>query len=206
MRPDRIPLFLLNVVLIPGADLPLHIFEPRYRGMVKNCLEDKTEFGVLLGLPNGMARVGCTAEITRVIQRYEDGRVDILTRGRAPFRVTELLTKDALLEGMVEYLEDEDSPAEAAVRKQLFELYEACYTLVFGDYPRDVEEQAGSGISYHMAASLPLDLLWKQQLLELRDEAARQARLVALFRDWAPHLQQASQRKRGAGGNGHGWN
>jgi Lon protease-like protein len=206
MRPDRIPLFPLNVVLIPGADLPLHIFEPRYRGMVRNCLEDKTEFGVLLALPNGMARVGCTAEITRVIQRYEEGRFDILTRGRAPFRVTELLAKDPLLEGIVEYLEDEDSPAEAAVRKQLFELYEACYTLVFGDYPRGVEEQAASGISYHMAASLPLDLLWKQQILELRDESARQERLVALFRDWAPRLQQATQRKSGAGGNGHGWN
>ncbi len=86
MRPERIPLFPLNVVLLPGADLPLHIFEPRYREMVKNCLEEKSEFGMLLSLPKGVARVGCTAEILDVVKRYEDGRMDILTAGRAPCR------------------------------------------------------------------------------------------------------------------------
>jgi Lon protease-like protein len=69
MRPDRIPLFPLNVVLLPGAELPLHIFEPRYRQMVKDCLEDNSEFGMLLALPNGVARVGCTAEIVDVVKR-----------------------------------------------------------------------------------------------------------------------------------------
>ena len=62
-RPERIPLFPLNVVLLPGGDLPLHIFEPRYRRMVHDCIECKTEFGMLLSLPKGVVRVGCTAEI-----------------------------------------------------------------------------------------------------------------------------------------------
>src|SRR5579864_4357368 len=97
MGPDRIPLFPLNVVLLPGAALPLHIFEPRYRGMVKDCLEEKTRFGVLLALDNGVARVGCTAEIIKVVQRYNDGRMDILTVGREPFRVVELLDQNPLV-------------------------------------------------------------------------------------------------------------
>src|SRR5713226_6933051 len=85
MRPERIPLFPLNVVLLPGAGLPLHIFEPRYRQMVKNCLEEKSEFGMVLSLDKGVARVGCTAEIVQVTKRYNDGRMDILTAGRVPF-------------------------------------------------------------------------------------------------------------------------
>src|SRR5260370_11015458 len=104
MRPERIPLFPLNVVLLPGAELPLHIFERRYRAMVKNCLEEKSEFGILLSLPKGVARVGCTAEILDVAKRYEDARIDILTAWRAPFRVVALLTADPLLECHVDYL------------------------------------------------------------------------------------------------------
>src|SRR6266403_6089970 len=99
MRPERIPLFPLNVVLLPGAELPLHIFEPRYRQMVKDCLEEKSEFGMVLSLDKGVARVGCTAEIVQVAKRYPDGRMDILTIGRAPFRGVELFTADLLLEG-----------------------------------------------------------------------------------------------------------
>src|SRR5271155_2286935 len=107
MRPARIPLFPLNVVLLPGAELPLHIFEPRYREMVKRCLEDKLQFGMLLSVPKGLARVGCTAEIVEVLKREADGSMDILTVGRAPFRVLELFTDVALLEGRVDYPEDE---------------------------------------------------------------------------------------------------
>src|SRR6516162_929058 len=70
MRPERIPLFPLNVVLFPGEQLPLHIFEPRYRRMVRECLDAKAPFGMLLALPNGVVRVGCTAEILEVVKRY----------------------------------------------------------------------------------------------------------------------------------------
>jgi len=111
MRPERIPLFPLNVVLLPGAELPLHIFEPRYREMVKTCIEEKSEFGILLSLPKGLARVGCTAEITAVVERYDDGRMDILTAGRAPFRVVELFTEDPLLHGKWTTLMIERIPA-----------------------------------------------------------------------------------------------
>src|SRR2546422_7262550 len=179
MHADRIPLFPLNVVLLPGADLPLHIFEPRYRSMVKDCLKQKSEFGMLMALPNGLARVGCTAEVIEVVKRYDDGRMDILTIGRSPFRVVRLLEDNALLEGFVDYLEDRERPADSKTRQTLVELYEACHTLVFGDYPKDVQDDQDASLSYRVAGTLPLDLMWKQQVLELRTEADRQERLVA---------------------------
>lgn len=206
MRPERIPLFPLNVVLFPGAPLPLHIFEPRYRQMVKDCLEEKTEFGMLLSLPNGVAHVGCTAEIVQVAKRYNDGRMDILTMGRTPFRVVELFTENPLLEGHVDYLEDRETRSNAQIQGELVQLYEACHTLIYEDYPKNLEATTPEDLSYLVAATLPMDLLWKQQILELRCEADRQERLVAYLREWAPHLQKTGVMRQGAGGNGHGLN
>ena len=204
IRPERIPLFPLDVVLLPGTHLPLHIFEPRYRGMVRLCLDNPSEFGILLAMPNGVAGVGCTAEIIEVVKRYEDGRMDIQTIGRAPFQVLELFTNDPLLEGRVGYLEDHDDSVPESVERELIELFETCHTLVFGDYPRDLEERKKAGLAYQVTAALPLDLLWKQQILELRSEPDRQKRLVALLREWAPHLEKTNQMRACAGGNGHG--
>jgi Lon protease-like protein len=206
MRPDRIPLFPLNVVLLPGAELPLHIFEPRYREMVKRCLEEKSEFGMLLSLPKGLARIGCTAEIVEVLKREEDGSMDILTVGRAPFQVLELFTEAALLEGRVGYLEDEPAVDSAVVQRDLVELYETCHTLVFGDYPKNLDGGLAPSPAYRIAGTLPMELLWKQQILELRKEADRQQRLVSHLREWAPHLQKAAAVRSRAGGNGHGLN
>jgi ATP-dependent Lon protease len=206
MRPDRIPLFPLNVVLLPGADLPLHIFEPRYRAMVKQCLADKSEFGVLLALPNGVARVGCTAEIIEVVKRYNDGRMDILTVGREPFRVVQLYDETQLPEGDVDYLEDRETGTNAALRQQLIELYETCHTLIFEDYPKNAEDGRETPLSFVVAATLPMDLLWKQQILELRSEIDRQERLVGYLREWAPHLQKAGVMRERAGGNGQSLN
>jgi Lon protease-like protein len=211
MRPDRIPLFPLNVVLLPGADLPLHIFEPRYRKMVCTCIEDEQEFGILLALPKGIVRVGCTAQVTQVIKRYPDGRMDILTAGREPFRIVDLINaegyaNDELLEGQVDYLDDRDRPIDVRVHRELVELYEACHTLIFEDYPKNLSQEAAENLSYVIAATLPMDLLWKQQILELRNEADRQERLVSYLRGWAPHLQKVEKAKARSAGNGHGVN
>jgi Lon protease-like protein len=206
MRPDRIPLFPLNVVLLPGADLPLHIFEPRYLEMVNRCLKEKSEFGVLLALPKGVARVGCTAEIIEVVERHNDGTMDILAVGREPFRVIEFFEDNPLAEGHVDYLEDRDAPPNLSVRRELVELYETCYTLVFEDYPKNTDSEESAQISFIIAGSLPMDLLWKQQILELRSESDRQERLVGYLRAWAPHLQKTGVMRQRAGGNGHALN
>ena len=207
MGPDRIPLFPLNVVLLPGATLPLHIFEPRYRQMVRRCIDDKCEFGLLLALPKGIVRVGCTAEVTEVLQRYPDGRMDILTVGRSPFRILELVNTDAyvndeLLEGDVDFLDDREYRTDARTRNDLLQLYEVCHTLIFDDYPKNIEGEAAEFLSFVVASTLPLDLMWKQQILELRSEADRQERLVGYLREWAPHLQKQEKARARAGGSG----
>jgi len=206
MRSDRIPLFPLNVVLLPGADLPLHIFEPRYLDMVTRCLKDKSVFGVLLSLPKGVARVGCTAEIIEVVKRRDDKTIDILTIGREPFRVVEFFEENPLAEGHVDYLEDRDVSANPSMRRELIELYETCHTLVFEDYPKNTDSEQSSQLSFVVAGTLPMDLLWKQQILELRSESDRQERLVGYLRAWAPHLQKTGVMRQRAGGNGHGLN
>ncbi len=205
MRPDRIPLFPLNVVLLPGAELPLHIFEPRYREMVNRCTREHSEFGMLLSMPNGVTRVGCTAEIMEILTRYPDGRMDIIAVGRVPFRAVELFTENPLLEGQVDYLEDKETWAGAR-KAELVELYETCHTLIFGDYPKNVAEDASRAFSFLVASTLPMDLLWKQQLLELRSEPERQERLIGYLRGWAPHLQKVDAGRAKSAGNGHGLN
>jgi len=76
-----LPLFPLDLVLFPGASLPLHIFEPRYREMISECLDQKKSFGVVRAKEDGVAEIGCTAEIITVTQKYPDGRMDIVTEG-----------------------------------------------------------------------------------------------------------------------------
>jgi|SRR5271165_3464704 len=206
MRPERIPLFPLNVVLFPDEQLPLHIFEPRYRSMVRECVDLSEPFGMLLALPNGVVRVGCTAEILEVIKTHDDGRMDIITVGRDPFRVIQLFEDKPLLHGLVDYLDDREAPVNCPKQRQLIELYETCHTLLFSSLPRDVEAQPLGGLSYSIASTLPLDLLWKQQILELRSEEERQERLLTYLREWAPHLQKEEVLRHRTAGNGHGLN
>lgn len=206
MRPERIPLFPLNVVLFPGEALPLHIFEPRYRRMVRECLEASSPFGMLLGLPDGVVHVGCTAEILQVTKHYEDGRMDILAAGRHPFRIVELFTDDPLLEGSVDYLEDRESSLDPRKQRELTNLYEACYALLSGEAPKDLDESHPELLSYAIAGALPMDLMWKQQILELRSETEREDRLLTYLREWALHLQKRETARRRGAGNGHGLN
>src|ERR1700722_1770912 len=105
-KPRLIPLFPLDVVLLPSMPLPLHIFEPRYKEMIAHCLEGGLEFGMVLAANNSVTPVGCTAKILRKIREYPDGRLDILTEGRSPFQLVETLSEKAYYQGVVEYLTD----------------------------------------------------------------------------------------------------
>jgi hypothetical protein len=97
------------------------------------------------------------------------------------------------LRGEVDFLEDRPLPSDPRICRELNELYETCHTLIFGDCPRDLCTSPGEDISYMVAARLPMELLWKQRILELRSEAERQERLVAYLREWAPLLEKTTQ-------------
>ena len=110
----KIPLFPLGVVMLPEMTLPLHIFEERYKEMIGACMVNDIPFGIVLFDGQSMRAVGCMASVTRVVKRYDDGRMDILTQGGARFVVQQLIEEQAFMEAQVLFFDDapEDSSEE----------------------------------------------------------------------------------------------
>jgi Lon protease-like protein len=103
---STIPLFPLGLVLLPQIPLPLHIFEDRYKLMIGECLAQDREFGIVYYDASDIQMMGCTARILQVVKRYNDGRLDILTRGRKRFQIKEIYQNKAYLEARVKYFDD----------------------------------------------------------------------------------------------------
>jgi uncharacterized protein len=202
----RIPLFPLEVVLFPSMPLPLHIFEPRYRIMVARCLNEKIEFGVILATGTEIAKIGCTAEIVEKLKEYPDGRLDILCEGRALFRLIEPLSEREYQEAIAEYLPEDILPQDSEKEAQLIERFQVCHALVFGQPWVASSRDTDLSLAFQMAARLPLELEVKQNLLEIREESARQAFLLLRINELLPQLAQRQRLRKIAGGNGHGLN
>ena len=205
-RPNRIPLFPLNVVLLPGMPLPLHIFEPRYKLMIGRCLDENLEFGMLFESEKGMATIGCTVEILQKLKDYSDGRMDILTEGRAVFRLLELLDEKEYYEGRVDYLADEKQTPEARTEARLTGIFRQVHTLLFGQEWAAADKDMAFPLAYRMASRLPLELEQKQELLEMRAENQRRDFLLRWLTDFLPKIQHRQRVRQRAGGNGHGLN
>jgi len=202
--PNRIPLFPLDVVLLPGAQLPLHIFEPRYKLMIGRCLKEKLEFGMILAANESIATVGCTAEIIRKIRDYPDGRMDILTIGRAIFHLTELFDQKEYYEGAVEYVSDDPYVRNTEQQKQLGQLFDQLRALLSEKPWSDDPEAPEETLSYRMAALLPVELETRQSLLESRSERGRRETLIRWLERLIPTLIAQQRARERAGGNGHG--
>jgi len=195
-----VPLFPLDVVLFPGSPLPLHIFEPRYKEMIGECLMSKTDFGVVRAEKDGVAQIGCTAEILAVTKTYDDGRMDIVAQGRKRFELLEVNQERTFLRGEVLFVPDElDKPAAEQVQRAL-KLHAEILSLAGAR--QDLPEEETS-LSYHLAGSLPLDLDFKQSLLVMRSEAQRIQALTTYFETLLPNLRRAVIVRKRAGGNGH---
>jgi len=195
-----VPLFPLDVVLFPGSPLPLHIFEPRYKEMIGECLMNKTDFGVVRAEKDGVAQIGCTAEILAVTKTYDDGRMDIVAQGRKRFELLEVNQERAFLRGEVLFVPDEqDRPAVEQV-EQAVKLHAEILSLAGASQDLPEEELL---LSYHLAGSLPLDLDFKQSLLAMRSEAQRIQALTTYFETLLPNLRRAVVVRKRAGGNGH---
>ncbi|MGA7624030.1 MAG: LON peptidase substrate-binding domain-containing protein [Candidatus Acidiferrales bacterium] len=208
MRPNRIPLFPLEVVLFPGATLPLHIFEQRYKMMIACCLNENREFGVVLAGDKGVVTVGCTASITSKTKDYPDGRMDILTQGRVVFRVLKLVQEKEYHEAVVEYLLDVPAPLHESIdcreTSGLLALFQECHSLIYGQMWVTTGRQPLWPLSYQLAARLPLDLEERQQLLEIRDEPKRQDFLIQWMNALLlPRLANQQRARSTAAGNGH---
>ena len=143
-----LPLFPLDLVLLPGTPLPLHIFEPRYREMISECLDRSQQFGVLRGKDQELAEIGCTAEILTVTKKYPDGRMDIVTEGRARFEVMQLNQERSFLQAEVLYLHDEPEIPSTDEIAQAMKLHGEIMTLA-GAVPEKSSEVAEEQLSFH---------------------------------------------------------
>jgi Lon protease-like protein len=202
-RLNRIPLFPLDVVLMPGAELPLHIFEPRYKLMIARCLEEKIEFGMILAAGQSVAAVGCTAEIVQKIRDYPDGRMDILTKGCAVFRLTELLDEKEYYEGTVEYVSDVAPSQDKEQETRLVQAFEKCHALLFGSRWICAAGEAPGTLAYRMAALLPMELEGRQSLLEMRSQHQRREFVLRWIETFLPKLIAQQRARKLSGGNGH---
>jgi len=174
---ERFPLFPLGLVLIPHELVPLHIFEERYKLMIGECLEQESEFGIVWLSDDGLKEVGCSARVSKVLERFEDGRLNVLVEGTSPFRLVRRIDDLPYPAGDVEPLADD---AEAAPDGDALARLDA----------------------YGMAATLDVTLDAKQMLLELRSERARLEQLEALFAEALGRIRHAERAAERAQGNG----
>ena len=204
-EPDAIlPLFPLNVVLYPRAPLPLHIFEERYKEMVAAALDGEGAFGMVCAGKNGVARVGCTAKIVKVIRRYDDGRMDILTVGMRRFRIARLVTDKAYLQAQVSYFGDEAAGTGGELVARCMALYREVYESTPGNLPEaDLEGCSATVASFYLAYFSDLSLVRKQQLLEMTDPEARLRELRKAFEARRRDRVASRRRARRIEGNGH---
>jgi len=186
-----VPLFPLELVLLPGVPLPLHIFEPRYKEMIAECLEQQKPFGVVRASPEGVADIGCTAEIMSVTKKYDDGRMDIMARGLERFEVIQVNEDREFLQAEIAVVEDGPEKPPTEMVTQAVRLHAEIVKLA-GTEPSGPDDHA-SNLSFLLAGSLPLDLDFKQNLLSTLSEAKRLEAVVGYLQAILPGLRRAAK-------------
>ena len=201
MGDDQLPIFELPLVLLPGERLPLHIFEERYKRMIGRSLDEGEPFGIVLRDDDGARSVGCTARVDEVLEQFEDGRLNVVVSGEAPFKVLDRFEAEEDPAGEVELIgelepEPTDEDAASAAREAFAELAERAT----GDRPEPAELEGAS--AYAIAARVELPPETKQQLLEMRSEDDRFELLANAFSAVEAALERAEEAAERASGNG----
>jgi Lon protease-like protein len=202
--PDQVhsgfPMFPLGMVALPTESVPLHIFEDRYRKMIEECLESEREFGIVWLSEDELKPVGCACEIDRVLERMDDGRLNIVARGTRPFRLVErqddLPYPAAVVEFLTEQEEEPDPEVIEETRGLYADLVEQATDKQLG------EEELAELDAYTMAATVEFGTDVKQELLELRSENARLRLLTLLFRAAIKRLELVERAQARARSNG----
>jgi Lon protease-like protein len=197
----ELPIFELPLVLLPGEQVPLHIFEERYKRMVGTVLEQGDAFGIVLRDDDGARSIGCTARIDDVLERFDDGRMNIVVSGEEPFKVLDRFETPDYPTGEIELIPDQDVPpideaSATAAREAFAELAERAT----GERPEPEELDGAS--AYAIAARIELPPETKQQLLEMRDEDDRMALLANALGAVGKALERAEEAAERASGNG----
>jgi Lon protease-like protein len=198
-------LFPLSVVLLPGEVAPLHIFEERYK-LLFNELMDGGEFGTILVEEEGLRERGCSARLAQVIERMDDGRLNVLVQGARRFRLLEIREPEDLgstyLTGVVEFFDDDEPEAPQELVAKALEGFLRMLLLMDVPSPR---EPAGDGpLSFRLAAAVDFGAPLKQELLEAVSERQRLETLLAIMETLLPRLELRRQREGAIRGNGKG--
>jgi ATP-dependent Lon protease len=196
LKPENlktIGLFPLGIVIFPGATLPLHIFEPRYRQLVANSLKNDTEFGINFVEGAKMHDVGCAVKISQVIEKYPDGRMDIAVTGTERYRLKNMRDGDAgYYEGDIYTFDDGDDEIDYALTQECFEMYNQIVKVVFGEHEilESLQETSGTKPSFFFAQKCGLTLTQKQELLEMTSENTRLEFLKKHMKEIVPKVKQ----------------
>jgi len=176
----EIGLFPLGLVLLPGEQVPLHIFEPRYRELIGECLAQSTEFGLVLADDEGMREVGTTAAVVEVLERFPDGRLDIVVEGRERFEIVERTSGRSFLTVTVELSPDDGSDCPSSQERDRCLAAFHALAEAAGTEPDEPTPELGD-VSFWIAARVDLGTSVKQELLEQRSPRRRARRLVELL-------------------------
>jgi Lon protease-like protein len=197
---ESFPLFPLGIVLLPSEAVPLHIFEERYKLMIGECLDSDGEFGIVWLSDDGLRDIGCTAHVTQVLDRFDDGRMNILVTGRTPFRLLRRIDDLPYPAGDVELL-DHTEYGDEALLAEARERYGDLVERVTDERP---DEDALEGLdAFGMAATIEFEAGSKQELLEIESENERLRTVAALFRKTLTRLDETERSAEIAKTNGH---
>ncbi|MCS6809033.1 MAG: LON peptidase substrate-binding domain-containing protein [Bacteroidota bacterium] len=191
---EKIGLFPLNIVVFPESSVPLHIFEPRYKQLINVALEQHKDFGINLVDSARLYQTGCTVEVIEVSRRYPDGRLDIIVRGKSRYTLRSLREGEELYYvGIVDYFDDEENEVlDMKLRSDCIALYNELVEIVYPGAADDyLLDAANSGTaSFIIAQKAGLDILRKQELLEIRSENRRLEILYDYIQRLLPDLRE----------------
>ena len=168
---EELGLFPLGIVLMPTERIPLHIFEPRYQELIGECIEEQREFGLVLADDDGMREVGTRASVFEVLDRFDDGRLNIAVEGQERFRIRAETEGRAFRTAEVDPIGDEDLVSEPAAREHALELFRKLGQVVETEV--DEPDSESDVLSFELAARVDFGPERKQELLELRSEPER---------------------------------
>jgi Lon protease-like protein len=188
-------------VLFPTERVPLHIFEPRYKELIGECLADGNEFGLVLEDADGRREVGTCAAVLEVLRVFEDGRLNILVEGRARFRIVDETDGRAFRTAEIEALEDEIDPASDEEAERAVRLFGQLVDVAEADEV-DRPSSDSANLSFELGARIDMGSRLKQELLELRSERARLERLCELIEVATRGLALEKEVEKRAAGNG----
>jgi Lon protease-like protein len=195
----RLPIFELPMAILPGELMPLHIFEERYKRMIGHCVETEEPFGIVFRDEDGSARrIGCTARVTEVLERFDDGRMNVVVAGEQPFRVLDRYEDSEYPAGEIEEIVAEAEEADPVDATEVEREEQATATReAFSDLVRRVSgsdsepAEAEGGSAYAIAARVELPAETKQELLELRSETERMRVLGDALRGLMEQLKRS---------------